>query len=442
MSAWTPYRPSETAPWNVRRVVHLHRRAGFAAPWKVIQRDLRDGPEAAIGRLLSASAPGGDAASDFEQSSDAIAQGAVAAGSVGRLKAWWLFRMLLGPDPLLERLTLMWHNHFATSALKVTDVGMIRRQNNIFRKFARAPFGGMLPRVVKDPALLLWLDAEANRKEHPNENLAREIMELFCLGVGNYTESDVKEAARSLTGWSVKKGAFYNDEGHHDAGEKTIFGKTGHWTGDDLLRLLLEHPAVAGRLAFRICELYMGEGVAGDEAVAELAGGLRQRDLDVGWGVETVLRSNLFFSEGNIGNRVLGPVEYVVGAVRALEMLRPPPSTMALGEWSANVGQDLLQPPNVFGWEGGRIWLTSRGLIARANFAALLVEGRLHVPTRPLAAEALARRHGFARAEDQFSFFSNLLLGASRMPSNPNRGGGSANRLLKSLLASPEAQLG
>ena len=137
-------------------------------------------------------------------------------------------------------------------------------------------------------------------------------MELFTLGVGNYTERDVKEAARALTGWSVQSGRFRNYDQYHDDREKTIFGRTGTWNGDDLLRLLLEHPATARRLAFRVCKLFRGERAVDDAAINELADGLRERDLDIGWTVETVMRSEAFFSDQNIGNRVLGPVEFVV----------------------------------------------------------------------------------------------------------------------------------
>src|SRR5215470_4510173 len=197
-SPWTPYEPSRTTPWDLRRVVHLHRRAGFAATWGEIQRDLKDGPKASIDRLLTGKARADGVPKDF---ADAAALLAGYAGDPERLKAWWVYRMLFGPDPLTERLALMWHNHFATSIAKVNDAGAMRRQNELFRAHARARFGELLNAAVRDPALLVWLDAPANRKGKPNENLARELMELFTLGVGHYTEADVKEAARALTGW-------------------------------------------------------------------------------------------------------------------------------------------------------------------------------------------------------------------------------------------------
>ena len=445
-----PYQSTPEQPWNVRRVVHLHRRAGFAATWSDIQRDLKDGPQAAVTRLLRANPKrqrdeandqANDKANDFEQMSAVICDAAVGSGNINRLKAWWLYRMLFTPAPLGERLTLMWHDHFATSNIKVADVALMRQQNAIFRQLSRAPFGETLRRVAKDPALLVWLDADANRKEHPNENLAREIMELFSLGVGNYSEDDIQEAARALTGWSVNKRQFRSYDQYHDVGEKTIFGKSGNWTGDDLVRMLVEHPATARRLAFRICKLFMGEKVASSEQHSALANCLRERDLDTGWAIETVLRSEAFFSNSTLGNRVLGPIEFVIGAARSLEITDPPPSTLLLAEATANLGQDLFNPPNVFGWPGGRSWLTSRTLIGRANFASALVNGELTRPSKPFDAAALAESHGFPKTKEIGRFFAQLLLGQPRLPAAFQPYAETPARLVSAILASPEAQL-
>ena len=440
------YEPTPEQPWNVGRVVHLHRRAGFAASWSEIQRDLVDGPEVAVARLLHTKANpqranADEAASEFEQMSSVICDAAVGSGNINRLKAWWLYRMLFTPDPLGERLTLLWHNHFATSNIKVADVNLMRQQNVIFRQLSRAPFGEMLRRVAKDPAMLVWLDADANRKKHPNENLAREIMELFSLGVGNYSEDDIKEAARALTGWSVNKGKFRVYDQYHDDGEKTILGKSGKWTGDDLVRMLVEHPATSRRLAFRICGLFMGAKPVADDIIDKLARGLRERDLDIGWAIETVLHSEAFFSDDNIGNRVRGPIEFVIGVARSLEITDPPPSTLLLAEVTANLGQDLFYPPNVAGWPGGRSWLTSRALIGRANFASALAVGELLTLAKPINAAALAELHGFTKAQDIGSFFAQLLLGQSQLPTELRPFAKTPNRLVASILASPEAQL-
>src|SRR5262245_41086458 len=187
-NSWGRYEPSPDAPWDLRRVVHLHRRAGFAATWDELRRDLKAGPEASVGRLLQGKAREDAVPGDFESISGLLADAAVASNDPARLKAWWVYRMLFGPDPLGERLTLLWHDHFATSNLKVNDLAAMRRQNETFRRLARAPFGELLEAAVREPALLAWLDAPANRKGHPNENLARELMELFTLGVGHFGE--------------------------------------------------------------------------------------------------------------------------------------------------------------------------------------------------------------------------------------------------------------
>ena len=300
-AGWDRYVPGPDDPWNPARVVHLHRRAGFAATWRELQRDLSSGPDASIDRLLSATARAEGVPADFA----AIADKLVESGSkdIGRLKAWWVYRMVAGPDPLGERLALFWHDHFATSAGKVGP--LVRRQNEIFREFARAPYGELLKRVVHDPALLVWLDATENTRGKPNENLARELMELFTIGVGNYTETDVKAAARALTGWTVEDGRFRDDPLRHDDGEKTLLGRRGRWRGDDLIAMLIDHPATARRLAERICRLFMGEAAIPGDDVGALAAGLRERHLDVGWAVETVLRSARFFARESLAGASL-----------------------------------------------------------------------------------------------------------------------------------------
>ena len=197
---WAPFEPNAEAPWDLRRVVHLHRRAGFGATWEEIGRDLDDGPGPSVDRLLRGDSRIDGVPEGFGKTAELLADAAVASNDPNRLKAWWMYRILFGPDPLGERLTLMWHDHFATSNLKVDDLGLMRSQNETLRSHARGPFGDMLGAMVHDPALLVWLDAPSNRKGRPNENLARELLELFALGVGRYTEADVKESARALTG--------------------------------------------------------------------------------------------------------------------------------------------------------------------------------------------------------------------------------------------------
>jgi len=454
-NAWAPYAPDERTPWNLRRVIHLHRRAGFAATWSEIQRDLKDSPKACIDRFLAGNAVKEGVAERFAETADLLADrvgGAVHNGE--RLKAWWIYRMLLGPDPLTERLTLMWHNHFATGIAKIRHLRMMRRQNDIFRELARAPFGKLLQTVVRDPALLIWLDAPENRKGHANENLGRELMELFTLGIGHYAEKDVKEAARALTGWTVEDDHFKENGDLHDDGQKTVLGRTGKWKGNDLLKMLLDHPATAKRLAFRLCEHFMGENAVPAAALESLASGLRAHELDIGWGVETVLRSRAFFADANLGTRVLGPVEYAVGSARALAMFDPPPSTLLLSEWTARLGQDLFDPPNVGGWRGGRNWISTQSMIGRANFVAALVSGDLFRGRESLDALAQPSHNGRGDSlEDIVNFYAELLLGGRVSPAWCERiltslgtkataSPETARRGVILILASPEAQLG
>jgi uncharacterized protein (DUF1800 family) len=416
---------------------------------------LQDGPQKSIDRLLAGNSRMSGVPENFEATATLLRDSAVTSGDPARLKAWWIFRMLFGPDPLTERLVLMWHNHFATSNLKVEDLDAMREQNECFRKLAKAPFGELLPAVVKGKAMLVWLDAAANRKGHPNENLGRELMELFALGIGNYSERDVKEAARALTGWSLtEEGAFAERPNQHDAGAKTILGKTGPWKGDDLVRIVLDSPATANRLAYRLTEQFLGTGFANRIACEELAVGLRQRKLDVGWGVETILRSQMFFADNNLGQRILCPVDYVIGAVTALEAFDPPPSTLVLAEWLTRLGQDLFYPPNVGGWAGGRGWLDARTIVSRANFATALVQGHGVGRPLPIPVRELALRNGAgAVSEEILGFYARLLFGLE--PDEKLRGRfsgavGAASkmddrnlqRLLTMLLSSPEAQVG
>ena len=423
---WAPYQPMPETPWNLRRVVHLHRRAGFAATRDELHRDLADGPGPSIDRLLEGRVRYPAGALDFEQRAALLGDAAVDSGQPGRLKAWWIFRMLAGPDPLGERLTLLWHNHFATGNQKVNDLGAMRRQNDQFRTHARSPFAELVNAAVRDPALLVWLDAPANRKGHPNENLARELMELFTLGLGHFSEGTSRmprgrsPAGRSSTVHSMKTPP-------PTTRERRPCWARPRWEGSGLLRLLLDHPATAQRLANRLCELLMGEGAVDPAAVAGLADGLRRHRLDVGWGVATVLRSQAFFAASNLGTRVLGPVEFVIGAARALGCIVPMPSTLVLADWIARIGQDLFYPPNVGGWPGGRSWISSRGLIARANFATALVEGRgvgLPVPLDALGlAGAPAGMGGSITSSPRSpSFCSGINLAASgggRSPCRP-----------------------
>jgi uncharacterized protein (DUF1800 family) len=439
-ATWAAYEPNDKKPWNLGRVVHLHRRAGFAATWDELQRDLKDGPEPSVARLLKGTA-GEHSPPGFAATSELLADAAVAAGEIGRLKAWFMYRMLFTPDPLGEKLSLLWHNHFATSNSKVRDVAGMRKQNDTFRKHARAPFGELLNAAVREPALLNFLDAPANRRGHPNENLGRELMELFTLGVGNYTETDVKEAARTLTGWTVEEHGFTENVARHDPDEKTFLGKTGKWTGTDLVTILLEQPATARRVAGRLCETFFGEKAVSPEAIKLLGDEMGRHKLDIGWAVETILRSQMFFDEANLRTHVLSPAEFIIGAARALEMLDPAPSTLALADWSARLGQDLFEPPNVGGWPGGRSWLGPRTMIGRANFVSALLDGPSAGRPRPFDPGELLTRHG-AKGDEIGVFFTRLLYGVEPGDADRKRLADAMGRqVVALLLTAPEGQV-
>jgi uncharacterized protein (DUF1800 family) len=442
-SLWEPYTPEAASPWNLGRVVHLHRRAGFAAPWSVLQEDLKGGPKSAIGRLLDGRLSWATPA-DFSTTAAELADVADRTGEIARLRAAWFYRMVFGPDPVGERLVLLWHDHFATGFTKVRDVRAMRRQNDLFRTRARGKFADLLNPAARDPALLVYLDAPVNRKGQPNENLARELMELFTLGLGYYTESDVKEAARCLTGWSLDGGRFVERPDRHDDGEKTVLGNKGNWTGTDLVNRLAKHPAVADRVVSKLVKAFFaGEAACPPDAAKELASGLRERNLDVGWAVGTVLRSQLFFADANIRTRILAPAEFVPGAVRALGLFDPAPSSLALADWTTRMGQNLFDPPNVGGWPGGRAWITTRSVIARANFATALVKGVDVGRPGPYDPAAAAKAAGFGRSRaDILTYHHRLLLGTEPPHGLADRLSELTNRQrVAALLASPEFQL-
>ena len=426
---WKPFQPSEQMPWNLPRVWMLHRRAGFGANWHQLQRDLKEGFDKTVSRVLS----GQTREQPTDQSNDAadfLLRQAVESRQLSRLSAWWILKMYLGADPLKERQTLMWHNHFATSNRTIQNLFRMYRQNQIFRELGNGKFAALLEKTIKDPAMLLWLNANDNRNTHPNENLSRELMELFTLGLGNYTEKDVKEAARALAGWTTDDSMMgqqqdpfsdsYKDELKirplwQDKFFKTILGKSGIWDGDDLLRIVLQHPATAKRLAWRVCDELFGENVVSEEALSELATGLREHDLDISWCFEAVLKSELFFSQANLKSRIAPPETYALGTLIALNTQKNPASTLALANIFTSLGRSLFDPPNVGGWDGGRLWLNARTMVARSNFVhAVIGNGLNRNATPPDFDEITASFEDNQSVESVVVQLGELLLGLDR----------------------------
>jgi uncharacterized protein (DUF1800 family) len=292
--------------------------------------------------------------------------------------------MLQGGHPLREKMTLFWHNHFATSIVKVSDSHLMFAQNCLLREHALGKFGALLREVGRDGAMLIWLDAASNVKGKPNENYARELMELFSLGVGNYTEKDIREAARAFTGWTQGRKEFRFDPAAHDAGTKTILGQSGNWNGDDVARIVLEQPAAARFVVRKLYNYLVSETAPPDALLEPLCASFRKSDHDVAALVRTMLASRLFYSDHAFRRRVKSPVEYALGAVLAVYRrydeaeadYRPLPQQVMVHRLTA-MGQTLFAPPNVKGWPGGRTWLNTSTVLERDNFAAALATGAL-----------------------------------------------------------------
>src|SRR4051812_13482664 len=325
--AWAPWTPTTTDPWDRKWAGHLYRRAAFGATWPELQAALDAGPEATIDRLLA----GGEGLEEYDRLMDALGPESTQfqgqGGDEVALQAWWLHRMIQTGHPLRERLTLFWHNHFATSILKVRQSALMKQQNILIRKHALGKFGPFLLEMSRDPAMLIWLDSNSNARGKPNENYAREVMELFALGVGHYTESDVREAARAFTGWHTDGRKFVFNRFQHDDGEKSVLGQSGAWDGGDVIRIVLEQPSAARFLVRKLYRYLVSEGETPPDGLLEpLAERYRASGYAPAELVGTVLRSRLFFSDRAYRQRVKSPVEYVVGLLRALEAKTEPPS--------------------------------------------------------------------------------------------------------------------
>ncbi len=284
----------------------------------------------------------------------------------------WLRRMAITKRPLQEKLTLFWHGHFATSAQKVQIAYFMWRQIQTFREHASGNWLKMLDAVAKDPAMLIWLDQAQSRKEHPNENFAREVMELFALGEGHYTEKDVTEAARALTGFTLNRqaGEFDYRPFMHDNGTKTVLGKTGNLDGNDVLEIIASQPQTFRFISWKLWKFFVSEN-SDPKLIDALAAVLKKNDGNFKPLLRTMFRSREFYSPDVIRSQVKSPVQWLVSSVRWLEREMPPP--IVAGQIIKSMGQDLLAPPNVKGWDGGLSWITTNNLLTRYNQAALLV---------------------------------------------------------------------
>jgi hypothetical protein len=403
--------PIGASDWTPERARHLLNRAGFGGPPDEVQRLAAMAPEKAVAWFIDYEAIDNSQLPPFDHSgiydptltpfpptrpaATRLAQDTGSAMGVDakpagprrlqpvadrfffwlrasmletrRVANWWADRMVATNRPLQEKLALFWHGHFASSEDKVRDYRKMLGQVTLFQDHAAGNFGTLLSAIARDPGMLVFLDAGQNLKSRPNENFGRELMELFTMGVGNYTEQDLREAARAFTGWRDNDLTFHIDEAQHDDGQKTLLGHTGPLAGQDVLDIILAQPATANFIAGKLYRFFVRDDLS-PQFQQKLGGLLRSNNYEIAPFLETVFLSRDFYSPSSVGTHIKGPVELIVSTYRRLG-LKATPGMPDFNSTSADLGQALLNPPTVAGWGQGRAWITPGSLLARGNFA-------------------------------------------------------------------------
>ena len=403
-------RPVIAADWTRERAAHLLERTGFGALPAEVQHSLRLGPRAAVAALVRP--PGADdrAVRAFERSGlpdagidpfpetrplatdTAKASGAAIGVEVkpfgnrplqpvvdkfffwlrasmlecNRIGYWWANRMLVTHRPLVEKMALFWHGHFATHEDKVRDYRKMLGQVELFQRRGLGNFRALMIAVAQDPAMLAFLDAGVNVKGAPNENFAREILEMFTMGVGHYSEQDIRESARAFTGWNASGTRFFIDAERHDDEPKTVFGREARFDGVQVIDLILAQPATADYIASRIYRYLVRDEIS-PQMQRRLGAVLRDNRYELAPLLETIFLSRDFYSAASVGTRIKSPVELIVSTYRKLG-LREVPGLPDFNEVSRALGQQMLHPPTVAGWAYGKAWITPGLLIERGNF--------------------------------------------------------------------------
>ena len=296
------------------------------------------------------------------------------------LRSWWMTEMLTTPSPLTDKMVLFWHNHFVSSLQKVRSPVLMYRQNLLLRKHAFGYFGDLLHEVAKDPAMVVYLDSASNRKGQPNENFAREVMELFTLGEGNYGEQDIKEVARAFTGWSIDpdRGEFVFRSAVHDEGVKTVLGRSGEFDGDAVLDILLAQPQTAELIVTKLWREFVSPNPDAAE-VKRIARMFRDNRYNIKVALRALLVSDAFYAPQNRAALIKSPVELIVGTLRQFRFETGEMTPFLFV--SRQLGQDLFAPPNVKGWPGGEAWINSATLLARKQLLESLFRAREMRPT-------------------------------------------------------------
>lgn len=462
-SSWLE--PLSTERLTRRQSVHLLNRAGFAALPEEIERAMTLGPGEMVDRLLDfPDAPAGESDAgnlpdlsvlrDFPSGFAELSAMFAGAGerqarelrgkmidanrrALLNVMTWWLKRMAGGRHPLQEKLTLFWHGHFTTSSYDIWSTRMLWEQNELLRRRAAGSFADLLADVCRDPAMLDYLDNSSNQSSAPNENFARELMELFTLGIGQYTEEDVRDVARAFTGWTHDGERFSFQAGIHDGGQKTVFGQSGGFDGSDVQRLILLHPSCAKFIARKVFDFFVG--VEGTPPLYEKLGeGFARSNFDIRRLVGTILRSRAFFDEQVIGTQIKSPIQLLIGTIRLLRI--PPLDIDAAQEHLAAMGQVPFLPPDVKGWPSGHGWINTTRLFCRHN-AAIRLAG-LSTPDQSPENESW---------DKQVDHWCDLLLCQSiapqrrqillNLPHDPDDPAGAQRRLIELIVTLPEYQL-
>jgi uncharacterized protein (DUF1800 family) len=374
-----PYAPTAAQPWDLARIGHFYRRIGFGVTLDELAEGKRLGfPGAVDHAIASVSGP-----SELDRLMAVVRSEMVTFGEeLSQAQSLWLYRAVATMHPFKEKLALFWHGHFATANYKVNNPRLMFEQYRTLREHALGRFEDLLLAVSRDPAMLIWLDNRNNRKGAPNENYARELLELFTMGPGPYTEQDIREAARAFTGWHLRGDRFQFNSGAHDAGEKTVLGTSGKLTGEDVIRIAASHPATARFLSRKLLRFFVTDSPP-PAVVDGLARVYLENDTRIDAMMDVLLRSRLFHGESAHRALVKSPVELVVGALRLLDANSNRHITFPS---MAKMGQELFNPPSVKGWDGGNNWLNTVTMLERMNFlndilmrSPVKVAGRDHI---------------------------------------------------------------
>jgi len=386
--------PIEAGDWDARKARHLLNRAGFGISRERVERLAALAPADAVASLCDftgSNAPAPDFLMepitpgqvrrqhpdlDYEAQQKFVRERRQEERkAIDQLKAWWLARIVHTPDPLEEKLALFWHGHFAVSAQKVQYSAHIHHYYEVLRAHAAGNAKALTIAVGQTPAMLDYLDNRRSTKQKPNENWARELMELFTMGQRTYTEEDIKASARAFTGWTTDRVVFKYNLAAHDPGEKTFLGRTGKFDGWDILDIIFEQPATADFLSAKLWKYFAKEEVDA-EAVAAMATVMRESSYEIRPVLSALFQSKRFYADDIIGTQVKSPAQYVAQLCEDLGLERLPYGAMAQG--TRVLGQDLFYPPNVKGWDGNRAWINANSLLLRYNLPVTLAQASIN----------------------------------------------------------------